>query len=298
MGSLFDRIVRRIAPKSAAPETPQVNLAAFGKHPGWDDHIEDIGLETQRLIDFKRTVYVQGIGGAIDSGTWDNLDPSQRIEQFKHVFLWCGQGGIIAGRMWSSRDGKGRTRYPMAVCAECLGLGLDWVLGNVLPRLEAVQQRCMAATTAADVLAILDQSRQELRQQATAVAAGGAKGSSAAWAIAALAGCPRMGADQEGLLRVFYQMRPELEAYASGHIPTGSRFEPGRTMVVRVPPCADAPADVARLWLDFVLGQMTPPGGVFLLYPMGESWVDLIVGEPTPRNVLPPRGPEGHSAHQ
>ncbi len=33
------------------PETGRyIALGAFGKHPGWDDHIEDLGLETDSLI--------------------------------------------------------------------------------------------------------------------------------------------------------------------------------------------------------------------------------------------------------
>ena len=47
-----------------------VGLAAFGKHPGWDDHVEDLGLETESLNLAKTLLYVNGIGGQIDSGAW------------------------------------------------------------------------------------------------------------------------------------------------------------------------------------------------------------------------------------
>jgi hypothetical protein len=31
-----------------------VFVAAFGKHPGWDDHIDDIGLETDIIISSRK----------------------------------------------------------------------------------------------------------------------------------------------------------------------------------------------------------------------------------------------------
>ena len=44
------------------------HVGAFGKHPGWDDHLDDIGLNTEPLIAAKQYLYVQGIGGVIDAG--------------------------------------------------------------------------------------------------------------------------------------------------------------------------------------------------------------------------------------
>ena len=38
--------VRKLGTSSAR----QIFLGAFGKHPGWDDHVEDLGLETESLI--------------------------------------------------------------------------------------------------------------------------------------------------------------------------------------------------------------------------------------------------------
>jgi hypothetical protein len=32
---------------------PKLSLAAFGKHPGWDDHIPGIGVETEGLANLK-----------------------------------------------------------------------------------------------------------------------------------------------------------------------------------------------------------------------------------------------------
>ncbi|MCD6304191.1 MAG: hypothetical protein J7M21_04435, partial [Planctomycetes bacterium] len=124
-----------------ARKAPEVFLAAFGKHPGWYDHIEHLGIETEDLAELKGLLYVQGIGGQIDRGAWENLADVQRIEGFSHVFLRRLPGSVFVGRLWSSTDGKGRKRYPMVVCAECRGLSIDWAVENVLPRLADLQQR-------------------------------------------------------------------------------------------------------------------------------------------------------------
>jgi len=38
----------------------QIFLAAFGKHPGWNDHMDDVGLETESLVAAKTRLYVDG----------------------------------------------------------------------------------------------------------------------------------------------------------------------------------------------------------------------------------------------
>src|ERR1022692_3057085 len=92
-----------------------VALAAFGKHPGWDDHIgplpgritvADLGLETESLNLATTVFYVNGIGGQIDSGAWEKLDSTQQLSFFKHVFVWQRSGQILIGRLWSSSDGQ------------------------------------------------------------------------------------------------------------------------------------------------------------------------------------------------
>jgi len=141
----------------------QVFLGAFGKHPGWDDHVEDLGLESESLIFAKKLIYVEGIGGQIDAGAWEKLDPAQQLPSFKHVFVWHRSGQFLIGRMWSSSDGKGRTRYPMVICAHCVGVPLSWALDQVLPRLESMERACLQTRDAADVRAILARYRNELR---------------------------------------------------------------------------------------------------------------------------------------
>jgi hypothetical protein len=108
-----------------------VGLAAFGKHPGWDDHIEDLGLETEALNFAKLLLYVNGIGGQIDSAPGRN---SKRRSSFRGLNTFLSgsvQVKFSSGRMWSSSDGKGRKRYPMVVCLHFAGVPLGWALKQV-----------------------------------------------------------------------------------------------------------------------------------------------------------------------
>src|SRR5262245_42074127 len=115
---------------------PEVFVGAYGKHPGWNDHIDDMGLETDLLVTVKRVLYLEGIGAAVDSGQWDKLADDQRAEGFDHVLVGRGGGDVVLCRLWSSSDGKGRTKYPMVLTAHCRGTGVKWALHEVLPRIE------------------------------------------------------------------------------------------------------------------------------------------------------------------
>ncbi len=127
----------------SAPVQPEIHVAAFGKHVAWNDFIDDPGLDTERLIAIKRVLYLEGIGAAIETGAWDKLDATQRTEGFSHTIIWRSRGDIVACRLWSSSDGKGRTKYPMVVVAQCKGAPLAWVLIEALPRLERLERRCV-----------------------------------------------------------------------------------------------------------------------------------------------------------
>ena len=269
--------------KKDQPREPQAFLAAFGKHPGWDDHIDDQGLDTELLVALRRVLYLEGIGGNIDAGTWEQLHESQRVEGFKHVFVWRMAEHVIVGRMWSSRDGKGRTRYPMVVCAQCTDLSYEWVLREVLPRLESVEQRCVAATSAAEVVGIVNDARQEVRGLLWGARPAAAPAGSRE-ALVKLAERPEMGENHEGLLRVLYQVEREVGSYAREAIDT-SRWG-GRAHQIRVPKCGDGPTDVAMLWIGALLVRLDPSAPMLLMIPLDEPWVDVIVGEPTTTSLF------------
>ena len=258
----------------------QVNLGAFGKHPGWNDHIEDLGMETQRLVDVKRVVYIEGIGGNIDSGAWDKLEDDQRLEGFHHVFIWRTVQDVVVGRLWSSQDGKGRTRYPMIVCAQCIGLPISWVIDQVLPLLERIEQECVATTESERVRSIVDSARRQIRAQAQDVSINDSDPVDDLRSLVQVADAPAMGTDHEGLLRILYQLDREMPGLASVRQDTATKSATSRPHQIRVPTCEQSAARIARLWTGFLRALLPEATPFLFLFPLGQTWVDLIIGEP------------------
>ncbi len=260
-------------------------LAAFGKHPGWDDHVEDLGLETESLIFAKTLLYVQGIGGQIDSGAWEKLEPAQQIPAFKHVFVWQRAGQFIIGRMWSSSDGKGRTRYPLVVCAHFAGIPLAWALEQALPRLEKIEEACQLTRSAADVRALLDRYRNELRGAVDRSSPEVAETPLNAAALGQFVARPELGPQHEGWFRILYQLQSQMSAFAPGKFSLKGDLSAIRPQQMRVPPCGDSPAQIFQIWSRFFLAQADPATPLFFTLPLGEAWLDVTMGEPTPHEI-------------
>ncbi len=264
-----------------------VSVAVFGKHPGWDDHIEDIGIDTERLIQLRQVLYVQGVGGNIDSGAWERADKGAPLGAFHHVLCWHHPEDVIFGRLWSSKDGKGRARYPMVVCVQCSGVAAPWVLREVPSRLERVEQRCKQAGTAAEVKAIVSELRGAL---SAAIRGADSVGPPEGWpspqdVMGHLASCPGMGPGHDGLHRVLYRILREMHAYGPGTGRPG-RGEPRRPQCLRVPSCAPTAPQAVYTWLHVMLSQLDPSVPVLLLAPLEQAWVDVVVGDPGVREFF------------
>jgi hypothetical protein len=266
---------------SKAPPSRRVLLAAFGKHPGWDDHVE-IGLESERLIEVRRVLYVEGVGGNVESGAWDRLGAQQRLPEFKHMFVWARPDGAQVGRLWSSRDGKGRTRYPMVVCADCVGLPLNWAVEVVLPVLATVEAACAQTTEAPAVNQAVATGVRELRNAVTLNGELRPPGNAAArHVVSYLLGRPEIGADGRGLLAVLYQLvRDTAPGYELDRPELVSEAVRSHSVHLRVPACGDSPADAALLWANFIRSQLGADVPVLTLQHASASWLDVIAGPP------------------
>jgi len=60
LASFLKRIVQRLNAGEKRGSSWKTFTAVFGKHPGWDDHIDDIGLDTHVLIAVKRSTLAPG----------------------------------------------------------------------------------------------------------------------------------------------------------------------------------------------------------------------------------------------
>jgi hypothetical protein len=279
----------------------ELYLAAFGKHPGWNDHTDDMGLDTEALVEAKRLLYVQGIGQNIDAGAWDKLEPSTpgeppgvgRLEEFRHDFLghMSEQPSILlAGRLWSSLDGKGRDKYPMVLCSQLNELPLRFAADVVFPFLTQVQERCVAATSAAAVRELVDSERIQLRMRINDVRAPLPLSAREMLRVATHPDMNATGGGREGFYRVVYQFVSSMSAYRPmAGSSTSSRYLPKRAEQIRVPACGLPPQEALHFWLRFALTFLAASTPILLFAPdLGSStaWVDLIVGDATPANVF------------
>ena len=93
-------------------------LAGFGKHPAWDDHIDDFGLTTETLVTVRRILYSEGIASQVSSGAWNQLEETGHTVEFDHRFVWSREAQSVIGGIWVSSDGKGRGHFPIVVCLQ------------------------------------------------------------------------------------------------------------------------------------------------------------------------------------
>jgi hypothetical protein len=277
LAGFLHNLLRRLRPggRAAAPRRGEVHVAAFGKHPGWDDHVE-LGLNTTRLAEVRQSFYVEGIAGNVDSGAWDKLPAESRLAEFDHAMLLQAPGEVIAGRFWSSRDRKGRGRYPMVACAHAAGMSIRWALRTALPALERLKMRCQEATTAESVTQAIDAAQQELLPRAATSGDGQTVLADAppSAVLPQLLGRPELGENHRGLLAAMYHLERAMTSIE------------GAAAHLRLPACADSFADAAEMWVRFLADRVTPAAGrggaapILALQPLGQAWIDLIVGRP------------------
>ena len=261
-----------------SPSGRFVGLAAFGKHPGWDDHVEDLGLETESLNLAKTVLYVNGIGGQIDSGAWEKLDGAQQLAAFNHVFVWqrgglgapkAAEGGqILVGRLWSSSDGKGRKRYPLVVCLHFTGVTLGWALKQALPALAELAEGCAKTPSAEDVRALLQRKRAALREAIQAADNRGEYAPVSAEALHKILS-PAADAQREGFLRVLYQMQSQLGAFAPGKFNAAAGTV--RAQQIRVPLAGGNAEEALLFWTRFLLTQVDAGAPLLLALPLADE---------------------------
>jgi hypothetical protein len=227
---------------------PREIFGIFGKHPGWNDHIEDLPLPTESMAAAKQLLYVQGIGSQISSGAWTRLGEDARLADFNHVFLWVRGRQFLAGRMWASRDGKRRTHFPMIALVQGINVDREATLDLILAQLESVAAGCQAARSADEVRELIATGWAGTREMPETIQ------DSTHATMGAVRGCALKLAND-------FREDPPRDARLPadpGDITRGIRFWSRVCTAV-------APVEMPLLFLA----------------PQGEAWLDVLVGEPS-----------------
>lgn len=259
-----------------------VALGAFGKHPGWDDHLEDPRLSSPALIDARRILYADAIRANIESGAWKNADNGDGLDSFDHTFLWSlspRDDILIVGRLLPSRDAKGRDKYPLVLCAELRAPTATGAIPAAVRRLDALAQECAAAVSREEFLAALDAAR--------------ANASSILFLAEDHAPVGRLvrgfvGAEpsaEECFARCLYALHRELA-------PVADRQSASGTGHVRLPLPPDMnDADALGAWLGIIRLWIPTLRGVLLVKSRAHPWIDALVPIPLPAQLACIRSP-------
>jgi hypothetical protein len=245
----------------------RLHVAGFGKHPAWDDHIDDVGLETETLVIAKQLLYSQGIAGQLASGAWDQLEKTSQSLEFDHRFIWARMGQALVGTILASSDGKGRARFPMVVCVQAEMSVLHAVL-LYLPFVESLGKRCQAAT-----------SRQEFRELLNL--ASGEQDTFSFPDSHVVSAHPEFQGD-DFLLQALEHLSDALRRSKP------SRFSGGNPNKVsfRLPPISVRTPENLEFWTGYLESWVRLQVPYLALASIGRMPVDLIVGEPTPTDFF------------
>jgi hypothetical protein len=257
------------------PNAPRVFLGAFGKHPGWNDHLDDIGLVTTSMVEARSILY-GGIAHQIEHAAWEKAGAGNVLPGFDHVIHWRRLNESLTGLIWSSQDGKGRALYPMIAVAHCVTRSFSWLAGDLLPALEDVKAKCRSTTSAGVVIAHIkgvEKALQE-RQPTTAHVPSAPGPGVAAWAA-------YLSKDPAALRRVLHHLRRNFTLFTPGSLEWCKAEKQGLSRALRLPQVPGAsPADSLNAWLSFLGTQLDPAVPFFGLLPVDSNWLDVIVGEP------------------
>jgi formylglycine-generating enzyme required for sulfatase activity len=238
-----------------------------------------LGLETETLAYLKQTLYVTGIGRQVDSGAWEKLEADKRLEGFDHTFLWLREDHLILGQLWSSKDGKGRAKYPMVLCVDCERVAPGLLLNKVRPGLEALRDACKTATAAEQVASNCRVAQEQLRT----FFAGSATQSDTHHS----GDDPRrfleraeLGPDRLGLLRVLHELGGSFDTSGDTRPATHGAGAPKPSLHLRVPLAADSQNSGLLLWAEFLQSALSSDVSLILMARGGTDWLDIVVGEP------------------
>jgi hypothetical protein len=266
------------------PDVPRFYVSAFGKHPGWNDHLDDIGVVTDSLVRGKAIIY-GGIAHQVENAVWEKAGAGKVAPGFDHVIHWRRLHESLTGLMWSSRDGKGRSLYPMILLGHCAGQPFDWQAAELLPALREAGEKCRGTASSSMVVAVLDSAQSALRGRLPGQPAGTQHDSP----VGVQKWVAHFARERDVLRRVLHHLNVNCAAFAPGSEAwCGHKQQPrGLSYRLRLPavPGADA-AESLNAWLSFLATQLDPAVPLLGLGPQAREWIDVIIGEPSEADLV------------
>jgi hypothetical protein len=242
-----------------------IHIAGFGKHPAWDDHIDDIGLATETLVLAKKLLYSEGIATQLASGAWDQIEKSGQAIEFDHRFVWGRDRQAIIGAIWASADRKGRTRFPLVICVQA-GFDGHRAIGILLAPVEQLGTVCREAKTQEKIRDSFNQTHRELNGAFFPAVAGNLFSET-------------IDPGEDSIL-------PALVTLSAGLRNRWPRIsgESGRSGIshFRLTTISSQVKENLGFWSGYLARQPTLNLPYIIIAATGRRWVDLIIGEPIP----------------
>ena len=187
------------------PPNAVARLAVFGKHPAAADHLEDAGLSTHSLVQFKQGIYVEGLGEILARRRWEKELENPDAVPYGHGIVCAGAAGWIAAYFIASSDAKGRRQYPLVAAAHMTGFR---AAGSAAEAGEIIRQTLRHAQGASTVEAIRTAQSTGQRQLEDKLAnvSSSAAGASVRLLMLEGSGC---GPESDALARVLHALSPQ-----------------------------------------------------------------------------------------
>jgi hypothetical protein len=215
-------------------------------------------------------LYSEGIATQLASGSWYQIEKSGNAIEFDHRFVWGREKQAIVGAIWASADRKGRTRFPMVICAQA-NYGDQRAIDLLFDPMERLGRICRAAKRQEEIRDAFSQAQRELNGSAP----------------------PSMGD------HLFFQapdsgensILPSLVTLSAGlknKRPRGPR-EAVKTSGAHFRLTAISSQTKADLsfWCAYLAAQCFSPSLPYVVIAAnGRRWIDLIVGEPLQNDLF------------
>jgi len=270
----------------AKEEEEGLYFLIFGKHRAWSDHIEDIGIVSPSLREFKRWLYLDGVRSAVESGEWAKLLPEERIDNWNHRIILKGARGWIFAVCVQSPDAKGRKEYPLVaalhVVAEVFPSSVEaiWaVLGDFSDNVATVESQDLFQQSAKNCY------EQCLNAVSRIEPVGnyGYHSSERLSFVESSESCQ----SRKGLAGILYRFSADLVTFAKNEGVSLTRF-------FRVPSTASR-SDEALKFFEIIRSQISENVLLGWLQAIDDDYADIIVGPANPRIIANMKLSKQHS---